>query len=241
MVVEQAVEIRAPLRRAYDQWTQLGEFPRFLPDVREVRQVTDRLVHWRVAVGGVERECDALIDDQVPDDHVAWHTVGGTAHRGRVVFSAHGDDACQVTLCLDFDPAACGASDAEAGRVVGAWAAEQLRRFRDFAETHTRPTGAWRGEVHGGVTRERCGEDEVTAGTWDPSERGYEIASTQNPGDSSGRRAKRKGVPGVPGLGEPARGPAVADDEAVPDRARDRDAPSQPTPEGRPVRRPIRG
>lgn len=54
--IEKSIEVNAPLRQVYNQWTQFEEFPNFMEGVREVRQLTDRKLFWRAKVGGQEKE-----------------------------------------------------------------------------------------------------------------------------------------------------------------------------------------
>jgi uncharacterized membrane protein len=36
--IEKSIEVNAPLRTVYNQWTQFEEFPRFMEGVKEVRR-----------------------------------------------------------------------------------------------------------------------------------------------------------------------------------------------------------
>src|SRR5882724_5528585 len=46
--VEKFVDVNAPVRVAYDQWTQFKEFPKFMEGVRRVDQLDDKRMHWVV-------------------------------------------------------------------------------------------------------------------------------------------------------------------------------------------------
>lgn len=144
-------EVDAPLRAVYDQWTQFEEFPRFMSAVERIDQLDDRRTHWVVKIGGVEREFDATITDQVPDDHIAWASHDDKVHTGRVSFAPAGDRT-KVTLEMTWLPETF---TEKAGAAVGIdeHAAEKdLDRFKDFIEERGRETGGWRGEIHGPST-----------------------------------------------------------------------------------------
>ena len=47
-----SIDVKAPLRSVYDQWTQFEEFPRFMRDVVEVRQHGPDALSWKVLMGG---------------------------------------------------------------------------------------------------------------------------------------------------------------------------------------------
>ncbi len=53
---EEHIDVSAPLRTVYNQWTQFEEFPRFMEGVEEVRQLDPTHVHWRASIGGNETE-----------------------------------------------------------------------------------------------------------------------------------------------------------------------------------------
>ena len=75
--VTEHVDVAVPVRTAYNQWTQFEEFPRFMEGVTEVRQVSDTMTHWTTEIGGVKREFDARITEQLPDERVAWRNTEG--------------------------------------------------------------------------------------------------------------------------------------------------------------------
>jgi uncharacterized membrane protein len=165
-IVNASIDVDVPVRVAYDQWTQFESFPEFLSGVESVTQLNDTMTHWVVSVGGVKREFDAAIDDQVPDDHVTWRSIGEVTHRGRVEFTPTGAGATRVDLEIEWKPD---------GFVEGAGAALQLddmqvkgdlKRFKEFVENRGTATGAWRGEVHGGT----AGPATRAAGTTESTE-----------------------------------------------------------------------
>ena len=86
--VEKSIQVDAPVRAVYNQWTQFEEFPQFMGGVQQVTQVDDQTVHWVAEIGGVKREWDAAILEQVPDRKVAWAAVGGRHERRRGVLHA---------------------------------------------------------------------------------------------------------------------------------------------------------
>ena len=74
---EQSIDVNVPVHTAYNQWTQLEEFPRFMEGVEEVRQLDDRRLHWRANIGGRVEEWDAVITEQHPDERLAWKNTTG--------------------------------------------------------------------------------------------------------------------------------------------------------------------
>ena len=80
---EQTIEVEAPIRTVYNQWTQFASFPKFMHGVERVDQKRDDLVHFVVRIGGHTVEYDAEITAQVPDKCVSWQSKAGRVVVGR--------------------------------------------------------------------------------------------------------------------------------------------------------------
>ncbi|MFE1753189.1 SRPBCC family protein [Streptomyces anandii] len=147
--VEESIEVDVPVRTAYDQWTQFEDFPRFMDGVERIEQRTDTLTHWVTRIGGVQREFDAEITEQIPDERVAWTTVDGEAKQAGVVTFHRLDEArTKVLLQLDYDPQGLAENVGDKLGFVKRQATGDLKRFKEFIETRGGvETGAWRGRV----------------------------------------------------------------------------------------------
>jgi uncharacterized membrane protein len=145
--IEHGVEVSVPVRTAYDQWTQFEEFPRFMEGVESVRQVDATHLHWVARVGGVSREWDAEITEQVPDQRIAWRATTGTENAGVVTFHKLAEGRSKVMLQLDFDPDGLVEQVGDKVGVVRRRAEGDLERFKEFIEERGTETGGWRGEV----------------------------------------------------------------------------------------------
>ena len=146
-----SVDVDVPMPVAYDQWTQFETFPEFLGGVESVTQLDDTLTHWVAKIGGVRREFDAEIVEQQPDRVVAWASVGEVVHRGRVRFTPEGTDRTKVDAEIEWQPEDFVEKVGAALQLDDLQVKRDLKRFKDFVEERNAPTGAWRGEVHGGV------------------------------------------------------------------------------------------
>ena len=146
--VKKSVEVEVPVSTAYNQWTQFESFPHFLEEVVSITQVDDTHNHWVVNVGGAEREFDAEITEQHPDERVAWRSVGGeTAHAGAVTFHKLSDTSSRVTVQIDWEPE--GLLEKVRSLVcAGSHAVKKdLDNFKKFIESKGTETGAGRGDV----------------------------------------------------------------------------------------------
>ena len=145
---ENSVVVDVPVTTAYNQWTQFEEFPRFMEGVEEVRQLSDTMTHWKVEIAGVEREFDAEITEQHPDERVAWTSTGGESrHAGVVTFHRLADARTRVMLQLDLEPEGVVEQAGDKLGFIRRRAVGDLERFKEFIEQRGAETGAWRGAV----------------------------------------------------------------------------------------------
>jgi uncharacterized membrane protein len=145
--IEQSIDVDVPVRTAYNQWTQFEEFPRFMEGVQEVKQLDDRRLQWRVNIGGVEKVFDSTIEEQIPDDRVAWRSTTGPRHGGVVTFHRLGDNRTRIMLQLEYEPEGLVETAADYAGVVSSRVRGDLQRFKRFIESRGTETGAWRGQV----------------------------------------------------------------------------------------------
>jgi len=145
--IEQSVDVNVPVRTAYNQWTQFEEFPRFMEGVEEVRQLNDKRLHWRANVGGKEKEWDAVITEQIPDQRIAWKNANGVKNAGVVTFHHISDKTTRVMLQLEYDPEGIIENIGDTIGVVSSRVKGDLERFKEYIEQRGSETGAWRGKV----------------------------------------------------------------------------------------------
>jgi uncharacterized membrane protein len=145
--VEESVEVQVPLRTAYNQWTQFEDFPKFMDGVEAVRQLDDRRLHWVASFDGARREWDAQIDEQHPDERVAWHAIDGATNAGAVTFHRIDEGTTRVMLQMDFEPEGFVEQAGDKLGFVRRRVKGDLERFKEFIESRGQETGAWRGDV----------------------------------------------------------------------------------------------
>jgi uncharacterized membrane protein len=144
---EKSVDVNVPIMTVYNQWTQFEEFPRFMEDVESVTQSDERHLHWKVKIAGVEREFDAEITEQHPEERVAWRSTGGVEQAGIVTFHKLDHSTTRVTLQLEMEPEGFAETIAETTGIVGRAAERDMKNFKEFIESRGGETGGWRGDV----------------------------------------------------------------------------------------------
>jgi uncharacterized membrane protein len=149
--IEKSIEVKCPVRQVYNQWTQFEEFPRFMAGVKEVRQLDDTHLHWHAEVWGKDKEWDAEIVEQVPDQRISWRSTSGDApNAGTVRFEPVGTDTTRVRLTMEYEPQGVVENVGDKLGVMSARVQNSVEDFKTFIEQRGRETGGWRGEVHGG-------------------------------------------------------------------------------------------
>ena len=151
--VVESIDVKVPVSVAYNQWTQFEDFPQFMEGVKSVTQIDDTHMHWVAEVGGVEKEWDAEISEQHPDERIAWHATSGAENAGVVTFHRIDDDTTRATLQLDVDPEGIVENVGTALGFLERRVKGDLERFKEFIESRQSETGAWRGEVEAPLQR----------------------------------------------------------------------------------------
>jgi uncharacterized membrane protein len=147
--IQKTLVIDAPVDQVYGFWTDYENFPLFMSNLREVRDLGGGRSHWVVrGPGGVPIEWDAVITEQVPGEILAWRSRPGSMleNAGAVRFRPEGAGT-RVDLRLCYSPPAGGAGQAVAellGADPRAKLNEDLGRLKSLLE------GAGRSVGHGG-------------------------------------------------------------------------------------------
>lgn len=166
--VEKSVVVDVPLSRAYNQWTQFEDFPRFMDGVESVTQLADDRLEWVAEIAGVRRQWIAKILEQVPDQKVAWAAVEGATNAGEVTFTEAGRDQAEVHLTLEYEPEGFVEGVGDRLGIVERQAEGDLERFKEFVEAHPRAAGEWRGSISEGATTQAPGLEDA-ASSWGDS------------------------------------------------------------------------
>ena len=167
--VQDSIEVEVPIRTAYNQWTQFEEFPNFMKDVEEVRQIDDTHLYWRAVVAGKPVEWSSEITTQIPDRRISWRSTSGPPNSGAVMFDRVTDHRTRVTLRMSYRAPGIAEKVGDALGVVRAELSGNLHRFADFIQAQQIETGAWRGTVGGGTTMTGGSSDRFGATSADPS------------------------------------------------------------------------
>ena len=144
---KESIDIDVPVSRAWDQWTQFEEFPKFMDGVRQVQQMGEKHLHRVAEIAGKQGEWDVEITEPYHDERVAWRSTNGKG-KPRVVRSHRLDEKeIRVLLELDFEPDGMIEAIGDkigfvSGRIKG-----NLELFKEFIEQRGTESGAGTGVV----------------------------------------------------------------------------------------------
>lgn len=142
-----SIDVDVPVRTAYNQWTQFETFPQFMDGVTEVRQTDDKHLHWCVSIAGIDREWDAEITQQQPDERIAWKSTNGTNNAGVVTFHQLTAQSTRIQLDMDIETDGLVEKIGDMTGFVSHRIHGDLKRFKTFIEGQGSATGAWRDAV----------------------------------------------------------------------------------------------
>jgi uncharacterized membrane protein len=123
--VEQQIDVAVPLATAYGEWTRFEDYPRFMEDVAEVRQVDETHLHWRGTLDGVECEWVAEVLELRPLERIVWRASGGYANAGVVTFHPLDEATTRITMSTDVD-------DPDALPLIDERVKGDLERFKEL-------------------------------------------------------------------------------------------------------------
>jgi len=139
--VRAAVTIDLPREELYARWRRLEDLPRYMGNLKEVRQTTQQRSHWVAEAPTGTVAWDAEITEDRPGERLAWRALPGSAvrHEGNVTFAdAAGGRGTQVVAELTWEPP-LGPIGSVAAFVTGEHPAKQLgddlHRFKQVMET----------------------------------------------------------------------------------------------------------
>ncbi|GAA3947018.1 hypothetical protein GCM10023085_31530 [Actinomadura viridis] len=150
--IEEHLDIGAPRRLVYDQWTLFQDYPSFMKKVVSVDQVSDEKLNWKAKIFWSSRTWESTIVEQVPDRHISWRSTGAKGHvDGTVSFHKLAPNLTRVLLVLEYHPQGLFERTGNLWRAQGRRARLELKHFRRHVMTHSLlnpdEVEGWRGEI----------------------------------------------------------------------------------------------
>ncbi|ACZ89560.1 SRPBCC family protein [Streptosporangium roseum] len=249
--IVETLDMGAPRRLVYDQWTQFQDFPSFMKKVEGVDQQSDEKTTWKAQVFWSHRTWESTIVEQVPDQRIIWRSKGAKGYvDGAVTFHELSPDMTRVLLVLEYHPQGLFERTGNIWRAQGRRARLEFKHFRRHvmmqALLHPDEIEGWRGEIrdskvvkdHETALREEQEQEEREKG---PEE------EPEEPGREEETAEELEGEPeeGEPEEGEPEEEPEEErgeteeepEEEEEPEPEPEEEEPEEPEQRRRPVRR----
>lgn len=131
-----SIEIEASASDAYEYWTRIENFPRFIDAVESVQRIDEKRSRWRVNFGFRRQEWVAEITEVIPDRRRAWRTVEGPDSAGMVNFHPLEAERSLMTLHLDYAPRGVIQNLGDELGVVSRVIQRALEQFKDCVESN---------------------------------------------------------------------------------------------------------
>ena len=116
------ININAPVERVFEFWKNTDNFPHFMTNVREVRNLGNGRSQWTVAgPAGLSVKWNAVVTEFIPDKIIAWKSEPGSAvaNAGIVRFEPNNGAGTRVTIRMSYNPPA-GAIGHAFAKIFGA-------------------------------------------------------------------------------------------------------------------------
>jgi len=133
-MVQQAVEVGAPLHAVYQQLEAFENYPQFMTGVQQVTRVGNDQTHWIMEVEGHRREFDAQITECSMDERVSWATTEGPRLSETITLRPMGEMRTQVIAQLEADVAYLMPSDRHGQATLSRQLKADLDTFKGLME-----------------------------------------------------------------------------------------------------------
>jgi uncharacterized membrane protein len=107
--IQKTININAPVERVFELWAHYRNFPRFMSNMREVRDLGGGRSHWIVSgPAGATVEWDAVMTSYTPHEVLAWRTEPNSLvqHAGIICFLSNSDGGTTVHIRLTYNSGA---------------------------------------------------------------------------------------------------------------------------------------
>ncbi|WP_432927106.1 SRPBCC family protein [Microbispora sp. CA-135349] len=150
--IVESLDIGAPLRLVYNQWTQFEDFPTFMKKVETVEQKSDEKLGWKAQVFWSHRTWESTIIEQVPDSRIVWRSQGPKGFPdGAVTFHEITPEMTRVLLVVEYHPQGLFERIGNLWRAQGRRVRLEFKHFKRHVMTNAllRPDDieGWRGEI----------------------------------------------------------------------------------------------
>lgn len=149
--IVETIDVGAPLRFAYDHWTEYERFSGFTKGVQEAERGEAATSEWTVKIGPSTRKWKATVQEQIPDDRVVWTSEGaqGTT-QGAVSFHEITPTRTRIVLVVVYQPSGAVERTGNIWRAQGRRVRLDFKNFKRYVASSEEEPEGWRGEIREG-------------------------------------------------------------------------------------------
>ena len=100
--LQKTLQIGCPVEEVFRAWSRLEDLPNRTSMVQQVRTEGERS-HWTLKLGARLVRWDAEVTQRIPNQAIAWKSISGPKHTGRVDFSPLGNDTL-MHITMNYAP-----------------------------------------------------------------------------------------------------------------------------------------
>ncbi|MFI5835388.1 SRPBCC family protein [Micromonospora sp. NPDC051300] len=150
--IVETIEVGVPVRVAYNQWTTFGDFPSFMKKVEQADNDEDEKMTWKAQVLWSHRTWESTIVRQIPDRLIHWRSKGDKGSvDGTVSFHEVGPELTRILVVLEYHPQGFFEHTGNLWRAQGRRVRLELKHFVRHVMTETvldpDSVEGWRGEI----------------------------------------------------------------------------------------------
>ncbi|MEU4470877.1 SRPBCC family protein [Micromonospora sp. NPDC023888] len=150
--IVETIEVGVPVRAAYNQWTQFGDFPSFMKKVEQAENDEAEKMTWKAQVFWSHRTWESTIVRQVPDKLIHWRSKGEKGSvDGTVSFHEITPDLTRILVVLEYHPQGLFEHTGNLWRAQGRRVRLELKHFVRHVMTEVAldpdQVEGWRGEI----------------------------------------------------------------------------------------------
>jgi len=150
--IVETIEVGVPVRVAYNQWTTFGDFPSFMKKVEQADCESDEKMTWKAQVFWSHRTWESTIVRQIPDRLIHWRSKGEKGSvDGTVSFHEVGPELTRILVVLEYHPQGFFEHTGNLWRAQGRRVRLELKHFVRHVMTRTvldpDSVEGWRGEI----------------------------------------------------------------------------------------------
>lgn len=150
--IVETIEVGVPVRAAYNQWTQFGDFPSFMKKVEQAENDEAEKMTWNAQVFWSHRTWESTIIRQVPDRLIHWRSKGEKGSvDGTVSFHGITPDLTRILVVLEYHPQGLFEHTGNLWRAQGRRVRLELKHFVRHVMTEVAldpdQVQGWRGEI----------------------------------------------------------------------------------------------